>query len=66
MATIGMLYICTGKYTVFWPEFYETFSRNFFTRLQKKNTLSLPMHRPSLTRMTPLCTALTSPPMTGR
>ena len=29
MATIGMLYICTGKYTVFWPEFYETFSRNF-------------------------------------
>mgnify|MGYP002272705554 CR=1 FL=1 len=26
MATIGMLYICTGKYTVFWPEFYETFS----------------------------------------
>ena len=28
--TIGMLYICTGKYTVFWPEFYETFSRNFY------------------------------------
>lgn len=65
MATIGMLYICTGKYTVFWPEFYETFSRNFYPAA-KKNTLSLPMHRPSPTRMTPLCTALTSPPMTGR
>ena len=42
MATIGMLYICTGKYTVFWPEFYETFSRNFLPGC-KKNTLSLPM-----------------------
>ena len=51
MATIGMLYICTGKYTVFWPEFYETFSRNFLPGC-KKNILSLPMHRPSLTRMT--------------
>ena len=28
MATIGMLYICTGKYTVFQPE--------LFTRLQKR------------------------------
>ena len=64
MATIGMLYICTGKYTVFWPEFYET--AGTFYPATKKNTLSLPMHRPSLTRMTPLCTALTSPPMTGR
>ena len=22
--------ICTGKYTVFWPEFYETFSRQIY------------------------------------
>ncbi len=36
MATIGMLYICTGKYTVFWPEFYETFSRNFLPGCKKE------------------------------
>ena len=24
MTKVGMLYICTGKYTVFWPEFYES------------------------------------------
>lgn len=65
MATIGMLYICTGKYTVFWPEFYETFSRNFLPGC-KKEYFIFTVHRPSLTRMTPLCTALTSPPMTGR
>ena len=39
---------------------------NHIQKFAKKNTLSLPMHRPSLTRMTPLCTALPSPPMTGR
>lgn len=31
-----MLYICTGKYTVFWPEFYETFSRNFLPGCKKE------------------------------
>ena len=36
MATIGMLYICTGKYTVFWPEFYETFNRNFLPGYKKE------------------------------
>ena len=26
---IGILYLCTGKYTVFWPEFYKNFEKNF-------------------------------------
>ncbi|MCI7325910.1 glycosyl transferase, partial [bacterium] len=26
---IGILYLCTGKYTVFWPEFYKKFEKNF-------------------------------------
>lgn len=26
---VAILYICTGKYTVFWKEFYESFEQNF-------------------------------------
>lgn len=26
---VGILYICTGAYTVFWPDFYRTFEENF-------------------------------------
>ena len=26
---IGILYICTGNYTVFWEDFYESFSKYF-------------------------------------
>ena len=33
--TIAILYICTGKYCVFWEEFYESYEENFLTRSQK-------------------------------
>lgn len=36
MPTIGMLYLCTGKYTVFWPEFYRSFEQNFLPGCQKE------------------------------
>ena len=29
MAKVGILYICTGRYTVFWPDFYRTFQEKF-------------------------------------
>lgn len=29
MPTVAMLYICTGQYRVFWPEFYRSFEKNF-------------------------------------
>lgn len=32
---IAILYICTGKYTVFWKEFYESFEENFLTNCSK-------------------------------
>lgn len=32
---IAILYICTGKYTVFWKEFYETFEKNFLRASEK-------------------------------
>ncbi len=34
--TIGILYICTGKYTVFWKEFYESCEKNLLEGYQKK------------------------------
>ena len=36
MTKVGMLYICTGKYTVFWPEFYRTFNEKFLPNCEKK------------------------------
>ena len=29
MKKIGILYICTGNYNVFWKDFYESFEKNF-------------------------------------
>ena len=29
MKKVGILYICTGKYTVFWPEFYLSAEHHF-------------------------------------
>lgn len=34
--TIGVLYICTGRYRVFWPKFYKTFNNNFFPQNKRK------------------------------
>ena len=31
----AILYICTGKYTVFWKEFYESFEKNFLPKTEK-------------------------------
>lgn len=31
MDKIGLLYICTGEYKVFWKDFYESFQTNFLT-----------------------------------
>lgn len=36
MPKIGMLYLCTGKYTVFWPEFYASFEKNFLPGCEKE------------------------------
>ena len=36
MPKIGMLYLCTGKYTVFWPEFYHSFEANFLPGCDKE------------------------------
>ena len=36
MTTIGMLYICTGKYTVFWPDFYRSFAEKFLPGCRKE------------------------------
>ena len=35
MAKVGILYICTGRYTVFWPEFYRTFREKFLPESEK-------------------------------
>lgn len=32
---VAILYICTGKYTVFWEKFYESFERNFLPASEK-------------------------------
>lgn len=34
--TIGILYICTGRYRVFWPGFYKTMNKYFFPESQRK------------------------------
>lgn len=31
----AILYICTGKYSVFWKEFYESFEKNFLPNTEK-------------------------------
>lgn len=36
MTRIAMLYICTGAYTVFWPEFYRSFGENFLPGCEKR------------------------------
>lgn len=36
MKTVGILYICTGKYAVFWPEFYRSFSAKFLPGLRRE------------------------------
>lgn len=36
MKTVGMLYICTGKYTVFWPDFYRSFAARFLPGCRKE------------------------------
>jgi len=33
---IGILYICTGKYTVFWKDFYLSCERNFISEADKE------------------------------
>lgn len=35
MKRIAMLYICTGKYTVFWPDFYRSFEEKFLPGCEK-------------------------------
>ena len=32
---IGILYICTGKYKIFWKDFYLTCEKNFITEAEK-------------------------------
>ena len=35
MKRIAILYICTGKYTVFWKDFYESYEKNFVRNCRK-------------------------------
>lgn len=35
MYRVAILYICTGKYSVFWKEFYESFEQNFLPNSKK-------------------------------
>lgn len=32
MGKVAILYICTGKYTVFWPEFFSSYEKNFLKK----------------------------------
>ena len=32
---VAILYICTGKYSIFWKEFYESFEKNFLRSCKK-------------------------------
>lgn len=34
-ASVAILYLCTGKYTVFWPDFYRSFEENFLPGMEK-------------------------------
>lgn len=34
--SIGILYICTGPYVLFWKDFYESFEKNFLIEFEKK------------------------------
>lgn len=36
MKSIGILYICTGPYYLFWEDFYKTFEEKFLTNYKKK------------------------------
>jgi len=36
MSKIAILYVCTGKYDVFWEGFFESAERNFFPELEKE------------------------------
>ena len=33
---IAILYICTGKYDIFWQEFYQSCEKNFLLNCQKE------------------------------
>lgn len=35
MTRVAMLYLCTGKYQVFWPEFYRSFEAHFLPDCEK-------------------------------
>ena len=36
MKVIGILYICTGPYALFWNDFYNTFEQNFLGNTEKR------------------------------
>ena len=36
MKSIGILYICTGPYALFWDDFYQSFERNFINDYEKR------------------------------
>ena len=35
MTRVAMLYLSTGKYAVFWPEFYRSFEAHFLPDCEK-------------------------------
>ena len=36
MKSIGILYICTGPYALFWDDFYKSFEKNFINDYEKR------------------------------
>lgn len=36
MKSIGILYICTGPYALFWDDFFSTFEKNFLLNTEKR------------------------------
>ena len=36
MKSIGILYICTGPYYLFWEDFFKSFEAKFLTDYEKK------------------------------
>ena len=36
MKKVAVLYICTGKYSILWKEFYESFEKHFLPDCKKE------------------------------
>ena len=65
MTKVAALYIATGRYTVFWPEFYES-AEKYLLKDCEVHYLSLPTPRPCPGATTPACISVRRMPTPGR